>query len=60
MPNHAFTHQRSKYCWKLVLIDVAYIRSKHSPLQNKDKIVSIKKTALEGMPQIILYKVFEC
>ena len=59
MTNHVATHQCSDYCWKPVRIDVPYDRAKHGPLENNDRIVSIKNTLPDGR-QIAQYKVFEC
>jgi hypothetical protein len=57
---HAFTHQCSDYCWKSVLMDVPYYPSKHGPLENNDRIISVLEKKAPDSQQIIRYKVFEC
>jgi hypothetical protein len=60
MPNHPFTNQCSNCCWKPVVIHVPYNRSKHAPLKNNDRIVSVLEKKAPDAPQIIRYKAFEC
>jgi hypothetical protein len=53
MTNHAFIHQCSNYCWKPVVINVPYNRSKYAPLKNNDRIVSVLEKRAPDAPQII-------
>jgi hypothetical protein len=58
LTNHVFTHQCSDYCWKSVLMDVPYDPSKHGPLENNDRIISVLEKKTPDSQQIIRYKVF--
>jgi hypothetical protein len=61
MTNHAFTHQCSDYCWKPVVINVPYDRSKHGPLKNNDRVVSVleKKAPDTSWTYLALRKGYE-
>ena len=42
------------------MINVPYNCSKHGPLEDNDRIVSVMEKNAPDTPQIIRYKVFEC